>query len=147
MTKLKVPLTAALLIVLLSACTTAPDGSQQLTPEGQAIMETSARIAMRHFISDSPRAAERAQNVREVIAKIQAVTSAETTLGALKAVVVAEVERLNLAPVDKADALDLLELFAVSLESRLGDDPLQARGLVRVNAFLGFILGLLPPGE
>jgi len=147
MRKVQVPLTVALLMVLLSACVTNPDGSRQLTPEGQAIMETSARIAMRHFISDSPRAAERAQNVREVIAKVQAVTSAETTLGALKAVVAAEVKRLSLDPLDEADALDLLELFAVSLESRLGDDPLQARGLVRVNDFLTLVLGMLPTGE
>lgn len=132
------------LLLILSACTTNPDGSRELTPEGQAILETSTRIAVRHYIADSPRAAERIQNIREVVAKLQQLTSAETTLGALKAVVVLEVERLNLAPLDKADALDLLDLFAAALEARLGQDPLQAAGLVRVNAFLDLVLQAIP---
>lgn len=132
------------LLLILSACTTNPDGSRELTPEGQAMLETSTRIAMRHFVADSPRAAERVQNIRDVVAKLQSVTSAETTLGALKAVVVSEVDRLGLDPLDRADALDLLDLFEVALEARLGDDPLQAAGLVRINEFLDLILQAIP---
>lgn len=135
---------AALSLVLLSACTTNPDGSQSLTPEGQAILETSTRIAVRHYVADSPRAAERITNLREVVGKLQQLTSAETTLGALKAVVVLEVERLNLEAVDKADALDLLDLFAAALEARLGQEPLQATGLVKVNSFLTLVLEAIP---
>lgn len=135
---------AALSLVLLSACATNPDGSQSLTPEGQAILETSTRIAVRHYVADSPRAAERITNLREVVGKLQQLTSAETTLGALKAVVVLEVERLNLEAVDKADALDLLDLFAAALEARLGQEPLQATGLVKVNSFLTLVLEAIP---
>jgi hypothetical protein len=145
------PLVLALLLAIavpavlaMQGCATNPDGSRELTPEGQAILETSTRIAVRHYVADSPRAAERVQNLREVVAKLQELTSAETTLGALKAVVVLEVERLNLAPLDKADALDLLDLFAAALESRLGQDPLQATGLVRVNEFLSLVLAAIP---
>lgn len=132
------------LLLILSACTTNPDGGQSLSPEGQAILETSTRIAVRHYVMDSPRAAERVQNLREIVAKLQQLTSAETTLGALKAVVVLEVERLNLEPLDKADAIDLLNLFAAALEARLGQDPLQATGLVRVNDFLSLVLEAIP---
>jgi hypothetical protein len=128
------------LLLILSACAT----TGGLTPEGQAILETSTRIAVRHYVADSPRAVERVQNLREVVAKLQQLTSSETTLGALKGLVVLEVERLNLAPLDKADALDLLDLFAAALEVRLGQDPLQANGLVRVNAFLDLVLAAIP---
>lgn len=131
-------------LLLLTACTTNPDGGQSLTPEGQAILETSTRIAVRHYVADSPRAAERVANLREVVAKLQELTSAETTLGALKAIVVLEVDRLQLEPLDKADALDLLNLFAAALESRLGQDPLQADGLVRVRDFLSLVLEAIP---
>jgi hypothetical protein len=131
-------------VLVIQGCATNPDGSRELTPEGQAILETSTRIAVRHYVADSPRAAERVQNLREVVAKLQELTSAETTLGALKAVVVLEVERLNLAPLDKADALDLLDLFAAALDARLGQDPLQEGGLVRVNAFLDLVLAAIP---
>lgn len=133
-----------LFLLILAACTTNPDGSQSLTPEGQAILETSTRIAVRHYVADSPRAAERITNLREVVGKLQQLTSAETTLGALKAVVVLEVERLNLEAVDKADALDLLDLFAAALEARLGQEPLQATGLVKVNSFLTLVLEAIP---
>lgn len=133
-----------LFLLGLAACTTNPDGSQSLTSEGQAILETSTRIAVRHYVADSPRAVERITNLREVVGKLQQLTSAETTLGALKAVVVLEVEQLNLEPVDRSDALDLLDLFAAALEARLGQEPLQATGLVKVNAFLTLVLEAIP---
>lgn len=132
------------LLLTLAACTTNPDGGRVLSTEGQAILETSTQIAVRHYVADSPRAAERVANLREVVGKLQQLTSAETTLGALKAVVVLEVERLNLEPVDKADALDLLDLFAAALEARLGQEPLQATGLVKVNDFLALVLEAIP---
>jgi len=64
-------LLAVLSLSVLAACATNPDGSQSLSPEGQAILETSTRIAVRHYIADSPRAAERIANIREVVAKLQ----------------------------------------------------------------------------
>lgn len=130
--------------LLLAGCVTTPDGGQQLTPEGQAMVETSLRIAMRHFVEDSPRASERLQNVREVVTRVLAVTTAETTVGALKGVVVSEIKRLHLSSLDEADALDLMELFAASLESRLGSDPIQAAGVIRVSELLNMVLGMLP---
>lgn len=136
----------ATIAIILTGCATNPDGGKRLTPEGQAILETSTRIAVRHYVADSPRAAERIANLREVVGMLQQLTSAETTLGALKAVVVLEIEQLHLDPLDKADAMDLLDLFAVALEARLGQDPpLQAAGLVTVNEFLSLVLAAIPP--
>lgn len=134
----------AIALMSVASCATTPDGEQQLTPEGRTIMETSARIAMRHFIVDSPRAAERIQNIREIIAKLQALSDTQSTLVTLKEAVIVEIKKLNLDPLDEADAMDLLNLFSAALEARLGKETLQADGLVKVNEFLTLLLGLLP---
>ncbi len=136
-----------LLLLLLTGCATTPDGGKQLTPEGQAMVETSLRIAMRHFIADSPRASERLQNVREVVTRVLAVTNAESTLAALEDVVVAEIKRLKLSPLDEADALDLVALFSASLEARIGADPLKAEGVIQVREWLSMVLGMLPASK
>lgn len=130
--------------IVLSGCVTNPDGNQSLSPEGQIALETSVRIAMRHAVSDSPRATEKAQNIRNVVARLQAIATAESTLAALEAEVNVEIDRLNLAPIDKADAKDLVRLFAVALESRLGPDALQSEGLVKVSSFLDLLLAAIP---
>jgi hypothetical protein len=133
-----------LITLLLTACVTMPDGHSGLTPEGQLALETSVRIAVRHAVADSPRAAEKAAHIRSIVARLQSVTSAESTLAALKDEVVIEIDRLQLDPIDRADAVDLLNLLAVALEAKLGPDALNSAGLVRVNDFLVLVLSALP---
>src|ERR1043165_8764916 len=138
-----VPLTYVAFLIL-AGCVTTPDGHSGLTPEGQLALETSVRIAVRHAVADSPRAAQKAANIRSIVARLQAVTSAESTLGALKSEVLIELDRLQLDPLDKADAVDLLNLLAVALEAKLGPTVLNSEGLVRVNDFLVLVLSALP---
>lgn len=132
-----------LTLILLTGCVTTPTGSG-LSPEGQLALETSVRIAVRHAVADSPRAAEKAQNIRNIVVRLQSVTSAESTLGALRVEVNAELDKLNLSPIDRADADDLLTLLTVALESRLGPDALKSEGLVRVNDLLVLVLAAIP---
>ena len=133
------------LVLVLAGCTTNPDGSRAISPEGEAALSVSVRIAVRHAIADSPRAAEKAQNIREVVARLQAVITADSTLAGLQAEVSAQVDKLGLSPLDRADAQDLLTLFGAALEARLGPDALQSEGLVRVSAFLDLVLAAIPP--
>lgn len=131
-------------LLILAGCVTAPDGSQHLSAEGQLALETSVRIAVRHAIADSPRGAEKAANIRHIVVRLQAITSAESTLAALKNEVSNELDRLNLDPIDRADAQDLVELFAIALEARLGPDALKSEGLVQVDEFLRLVLAAIP---
>jgi hypothetical protein len=135
---------AYLCFLLLAGCVTTPDGHSGLTPEGQLALETSVRIAVRHAVADSPRAAQKAANIRSIVARLQAVTRAESTLKALTAEVIVELDKLQLDPLDRADALDLLNLLAVALEAKLGPDVLNSEGLVRVDSFLQLVLSALP---
>lgn len=129
----------------LAACVTTPTGETRLSPEGQVALETAAKIAVRHLVSDSPRGAEKAQNVRAIVVRLQNVLTADSTLGALKNEVSAEIEKLGLSDVDRMDAQDLLELFAAALEARLGPDALKSEGLVKVSEFLAIVVAALPP--
>lgn len=135
---------ASLLCLFLCACTTTPDGDSRLSPEGQLALETSVRIAVRHAVADSPRALEKAQNIRQIVVRLQGIVSADSTLGALEAVVQEEITKLNLSPVDEADARDLVALFGAALEARLGEQKLSSEGWVRVNDFLSLVLSALP---
>lgn len=135
---------AVIAIFALAGCVTTPDSGSSLSPEGEAALAASVRIAVRHAVADSPRAAAKAQNIRSVVARLQNVLTAESTLAGLKTEVSAEIDKLGLAPLDRADAQDLLELFAVALEARLGPEALNAEGLVRVSEFLSIVLAALP---
>jgi len=130
--------------VLLAGCATTPDGKQQLSPVGEAALQTSVSIAVRHYIADSPRGAERAANIKKVIASVRGFVAAESTLDALKGVVVGEIENLGLSELDKADALALVDLAAVALEAKLGDQAIRSEGIVRVQAYLEMILRAVP---
>lgn len=137
-------LVAFSLFVMLAGCVTTPTGSNALSPEGEAALQVSVRIAVRHAVADSPRAAAKAQNIRHVIAQLQGVLTAESTLVGLKNEVSAELDTLGLTPLDRADAQDLLDLVAVALEARLGPDALKSEGVVRVSEFLSMVLAALP---
>jgi hypothetical protein len=134
----------AALVTLLTACASTPGGGSGLSPEGQVALDISVRIAVRHALADSPRALDKVQNIRAVVARLQVVLTTDSTLAALTAEVSTEIDKLGLAPIDKADAQDLLQLLSVALESRLGPDALRSEGLVRVNDFLSMLLAALP---
>ncbi len=123
----------SVLAFILLACQSVPGTHTGLSPEGQAALDVSVRIAVRHAIADSPRAAQKIANIRQVVARLRVVLTAESTLSALTAEVSSEVDKLGLSPLDREDAKDLLTLLSVALESRLGPDALQAEGLVRVS--------------
>lgn len=136
-----IKISSLILALLLAGCATTGGG---LSPEGQAALDVSVRIAVRHAVADSPRALEKAQHIRQVVARLQTVLTAESTLAALTAEISTEVDKLGLSPLDRADAQDLLTLLSVALESRLGPDQLQSAGLVKVSAFLDLVLAALP---
>lgn len=130
---------------LLAGCVTTPTGEKQVSEEGKAALEIAARIGMRHFLADE-RAVEKIHNIREVVAQLQALTNAESTLAGLTALVSTEIEKLNISPIDKADAQDLLTLLSRALEAQLGPDALNSEGVVKVNEFLKLVLSVIPSG-
>lgn len=137
-------LSVLVVFMVLTGCVTTPTGEQRLSPEGQAALMASTRIAMRHFLDD-PRAGEKAANVRQVVSRLEQILSAESTLAALVAESRAQIDRLNLSALQRADAQDLLTLLEVALEARLGKDAFQSEGLTVARDFLREILVVLPP--
>lgn len=128
----------------ISGCVTTPEGGRELSATGKVALQEVTAIAVRRAIDDSPRAQEKAANIRAVAARLAAVTDV-TTIGELKLVVSAEVDALGLNPVDRADAQSLLNIFAALLADYIGKDEIDADALVRVNEFVSLILAALPP--
>lgn len=132
-------------MLLLSGC--ASTGAKNLDAGDRALIETTVRIAVRHAVEDSPRAAAKAQNIRNVVAKVRGVADAAATVAGIEALVREEVAKLELSPVDRADANDLVSLLAVALESRLqGPDAVLMDAFVPVSQFLDLVLAALPAG-
>lgn len=128
------------LALLLIGCAVT---GKQMDPTSKVALQTTVRIAIRHAVQDSPRALEKASHIRSVVGKIRGVTTAESTVAGLEAVVREELKTLTLSPLDRADAEDLVSLLGVVLEARFqGPD---ADKLVQVNEFLDLILLALPP--
>lgn len=125
---------------LVSACATT--GGAAMTPTARAELQAVTRIAVRRAFSMSPRAAEKAQNVRAIVGKIRTVTTSESTVAGLTAVVQAELNKIPLSPLDRADANDLVQLLSVALEARF--QGVDAERLVEINEFLQFVLDALP---
>jgi hypothetical protein len=117
--------------------------SNQVSPTTQVAIQEIAAIAVRRAVNDSPRAQEKIANIRAIATQLLAVSSI-TTVTELRAVVDAEVAKLNLNPVDAADARSLLNIFQALLTERIGED-INADALVTVNEFVGYIVAALPP--
>lgn len=131
-------------VTLLVGCITTPTGTQ-LSAAGQVALQESAGIAVRRYLRDRPNVQGRMANIRAIVAKVASVTDA-TTIGDLKVIVVAEVNARVTEPLDRADALALVNvLYAVLLE-QVGQDKLDIKGLTTVNEVLSYILAALPPG-
>lgn len=135
---------AVISMTMLCGCATTQGGGLQASPEGKLVVETSVRIAVRHAVADSPRAAQKAANIRNVVARLQALPATDSTIASLQVVVKAELDKLSLAPVDLADANDLLDLLSVALESQLAARGVDAAEPVVVSEFLAFVLKAIP---
>jgi len=118
-------------------------GCASTSPQSQLILETTTRIAVRRAL-ESDRAIEKARNIREVAQTLQGLVTAESTIAGLRDTVLAEIDKLELAPVDKADATDLVNLFAAILEERYGDEIAGDERMVKVREFLDIVLRTLP---
>jgi hypothetical protein len=117
--------------------------SNPVSPTTQIALQEVTAIAVRRAVADSPRAAEKIANIRAVAGRLAGITSV-TTVAELRAVVDAEVAKLNLHPVDAADAKSLLNIFQALLTERIGGNDINANALVQVNEFVGYVLAALP---
>jgi hypothetical protein len=129
---------ALILALFVAGCASTPSATTQI-----ALQEVTA-IAVRRAVSDNPRAAEKVANIRAIATQLLTVTSV-ATVSDLRALVDVEVAKLNLNPIDAADAKSLLNIFQALLTERLGKDEIDADALVKVNEFVGYILAALPP--
>lgn len=132
----------ACIAVLTIGCAST-QGSQHLSATGRVALQEVTAIAVRRAVTESPRSAEKARNIREIAVMLQESTSF-TTVAELRTAVDAEVAKLSLNPVDQADANSLLNIFEALLVERLGTNEIDSEALVRVNEFLGMIVSALP---
>ena len=125
----------AAVLAVLSACAS--------NPQEQVAIDVATRIAVRHAL-DSPRAVEKAQNIRRVAEQVRAAATQDATVATLVAVAQQEIDKLDLSPIERADAQDLLLLMSALLEQRLGDGDVKPDFVVAVAEFADLILDALP---
>lgn len=130
-----------LAVHLLVGCAATPHG---LSATSKVALQEVATIAVRRAVTDSPRAQEKAANIRHIATRLQAAT-AVASISELRLVVDAELDRLKLTAVDRADANSLLNIFQALLIERIGKDEIDAQALVTVNEFVALIVQALPP--
>lgn len=128
---------AAPLVLMLPGCATN-------SPQTQLILETTTRMAVRRALAESDRAVEKAANIRAVAERLQGIVTAESTILGLRDEVLGEIDRLALNPLDRADAVDLVNLFAAILQENYGDDLAGDERVVKVRHFLDIVLSTLP---
>jgi hypothetical protein len=132
-----IPVVATLLLV---GCAT----NQQLSATSKVALQEVAAIAVRRAVGDSPRFAEKAQNIRYIASRLQSATSV-TSIADLRKAVDVELDGLKLTAVDRADANSLLNIFQALLQEQIGDGAIDSAALVQVNEFIGYIVAALPP--
>lgn len=125
----------AAVLAVLSACAS--------NPQQQVAVDVATRIAVRHAL-DSPRAVEKARNIRHVAEQVKAAATQDATVATLVSVAQAEIDKLDLSPIERADAQDLLLLMSALLEQRLGDGDVKPDFVVAVAEFADLILDSLP---
>jgi hypothetical protein len=130
------------LISFLTGCVVTSTGDKQLTESGKILLQESAGIAVRRYLREHPDQVTRTANIKAVIARVQQAT-AITTLGELKAIAATEISARINNPLDRADALALLNVFEVVIKEQVGD-KIDSKTLVRVNEILGYIVAALP---
>jgi len=125
----------AAVLAVLSACAS--------NPQEQVAIDVATRIAVRHAL-DSPRAIEKAQNIRRVAEQVRAAATQDATVATLVAVAQQEIDKLALSDIERADAQDLLFLMSALLEQRLGNGDVKPDFVVTVGEFADLILSALP---
>lgn len=125
----------AAVLAVLSACAS--------NPQEQVAIDVATRIAVRHAL-DSPRAIEKAQNIRRVAEQVRAAVTQDATVATLVAVAQREIDKLALSDIERADAQDLLLLMSALLEQRLGSGDVKPDFVVTVGEFADLILSALP---
>ena len=141
------PLMLALLLAIAVPVAAVLPGCATTSPQTKLILETTTRMAVRRAIAESPnptRALEKAANIRTVAERLKGVATSESTILGLRDEVLLEIARLDLAPLDRADAVDLVNLFAAILQEQYGDELSGDERLVKVREFLDIVLATLP---
>ena len=131
-----------ILSALLTGCVTTP--SQDLTPTQKVALQEVSGIAVRRYLREHPNQTERIQRFRLIAAQIQSATTV-TTIAGLRDVAVAEINKRLTDPLDKADAISLVNILAALIQERVGTGELDLAGLVQVREVIGFIVAALPP--
>lgn len=117
--------------------------SSNLSPVGQVALQTSVRIAVRHAL-DSPRALEKARNIRAMAELLNTTLAEGLTVATLTTELSEEIDTLGLDPLSTADAKDLLLILSALLEQRVGSGELTPDGVVKVSEFVDAVLSALP---
>lgn len=134
---------AALAMSLLSACTTNPDGSRELTATGKvALQEVASIVVSRHF-RESPRAAEHAQEIRTLLTELAQLPDV-TTVAALRQVVQLRIDERVSDPYDRQDYTRLLNILSAVLSDYVGSGQLDAGARVKVTEFLSYVAAAIP---
>lgn len=129
--------------LIILAAIAALSGCASNSPQAQIGIDVATRIAVRHAL-DSPRSVEKARNIRHVVEQVKAASTQEATAATLVAVAEAEIDKLDLSPIERADAKDLTLLMSALLEQRLGSGDVKPDFVVTVGEFADLILGALP---
>lgn len=130
-------------LILIAALAAALCGCASNSPQQQVALDVTTRIAIRHAL-DTPRAVEKARNIRHVAEQVKAAATQGATVATLVSVAQAEIDKLDLSPIERADAQDLLLLMSALLEQRLGSGDVTPDFVVTVGEFADLILGALP---
>lgn len=134
---MKYLVTVLLALCLLSGCVS----NRPLTNERLAM---AVRITIRHAVADSSRATEKAENIRAVVTRLQAIATTETNVSGLKAEVIRYLDTLELTDLQRNDALDVLDYFSAVIEAQVGEETFDNIRLVKVQEFLMLILAAIP---
>lgn len=128
---------------IILAALAALSGCASNSPQQQVAIDVATRIAVRHAL-DSPRSVEKARNIRRVAEQVKAAATQDATVATLIAVAETEIDKLDLSPIERADAKDLTLLMSALLEQRLGSGDVKPDFVVTVAEFADLVLGALP---
>lgn len=130
-------------LILIAALAAALCACASNSPQQQVALDVTTRIAIRHAL-DTPRAIEKAQNIRRVAEQVRAAATQDATVATLVAVAQQEIDKLTLSDIERADAQDLLLLMSALLEQKLGSGDIKPDFVVTVGEFADLILSALP---
>jgi hypothetical protein len=133
-----------LAFVMLAGCVTTPDGGRQLTATGKVALQEVAAIGINRWVRESPGAAEKVEKVRVVLVELQALPDISTIAG-LRAVVQTRIDAKVSDPLDRSDWTRLLNILSALLTDYVGDGTLDAKAVIVVRDFLGYLSAALPP--